>query len=164
MAVAILYPCSKTRIFASLPDTWRKSQGARLFQTRLSLVCCSSPCLCSLLTPSPGNTARQHADPFADQDPFVDTTPAGVPVAPIPTTQPEQQPPQPDPTPLAAPPKPPLYKRRWFIITSVIGACLGIALLFIVLFPVVRAIVQDIVNETTLDITTAAITNPTNTS
>jgi hypothetical protein len=64
----------------------------------------------------------------------------------------------------SAAPKPPLYKRRWFIFTSVVGACLGIALLFIILFPVLKAIVQDVVNKAQLDITTAAITNPTNTS
>jgi len=60
--------------------------------------------------------------------------------------------------------KPPLYKRRWFIIVSVIGNCIGIAFLFIMLFPVVKAIIQDVVNKTAIDITTVAITNPTNTS
>lgn len=117
---------------------------------------------------APAGAADQNASPFTDpvDDTFVTTTPAGVPVAPLtaaPPTEPEQ-PPQSDSTPPPAPPKPPLYKRRWFIITSVIGACIGIALLFIILFPVVRAIIQDVVNKTTLDITTAAITNPSNTS
>ncbi|KAF8557967.1 hypothetical protein OG21DRAFT_1504634 [Imleria badia] len=115
----------------------------------------------------PAGAADQDANPFADppNDVFVTTTPTGVPAGP--TTAPpteSDQPPQADPAPPAAPPKPPLYKRRWFIITSVIGACLGIALLFIILFPVVRAIIQDVVNKTTLDITMAAITSPTNTS
>ncbi|KAI6135778.1 hypothetical protein EV401DRAFT_1898270 [Pisolithus croceorrhizus] len=60
--------------------------------------------------------------------------------------------------------KPPLYKRRWFRIASVIGALLGIALLFIILFPVVKAIIQYVVNEAELDISTAAIINPSNAS
>ncbi|KAI0660249.1 hypothetical protein C8Q70DRAFT_914138 [Cubamyces menziesii] len=64
----------------------------------------------------------------------------------------------------AAAPKPPLYKRRWFIITSIVGACLGIAILFILLYPVVHAIAQHIVNVSVLNVDRAAITNPTNTS
>jgi hypothetical protein len=60
------------------------------------------------------------------------------------------------------PAKTPLWKRRWFIITSIIGACVGIALLFIVLFPVVRAISQGIVNVSVLNIDKAAIINPQN--
>ncbi|KIJ67573.1 hypothetical protein HYDPIDRAFT_180379 [Hydnomerulius pinastri MD-312] len=113
-----------------------------------------------------------NANPFADPvaDPFVRTTPAGVPVgsAAAEGISGEQAPAQDDAaapaTAAAAAPKPPLYKRRWFIITSIIGACLGIALLFIILFPVVKAIIQDVVNKTQLDITTAAITNPSNSS
>ena len=64
----------------------------------------------------------------------------------------------------AAAPKPPLYKRRWFIITSIVGACLGIAILFILLYTVVHAIAQHIVNVSVLNVDRAAITNPTNTS
>ncbi|KAG2368054.1 hypothetical protein BDR07DRAFT_1391769 [Suillus spraguei] len=60
--------------------------------------------------------------------------------------------------------KPPLYKRKWFIITSIVGVCLGIALLFIILFPVLRAIVQYIINRSTLNIQRAAILSPSNTS
>ena len=60
--------------------------------------------------------------------------------------------------------KSPLYKRKWFRITSVIGVLLGIALLFIILFPVLKAVIQDVINKTQLTITTAAITNPSNTS
>jgi hypothetical protein len=59
-------------------------------------------------------------------------------------------------------PKVPLYKRRWFIITSIVVALLGIALLFIILFPVIRAIVQLVVNRTQIDVDRAIITNPTN--
>lgn len=62
------------------------------------------------------------------------------------------------------PPKSPLYKRKWFWITSVIGGLLGIALLFIILFPVLKAVIQDVINKTQLTVTTAAITNPSNSS
>ncbi|KAG8213773.1 hypothetical protein J3R82DRAFT_10484 [Butyriboletus roseoflavus] len=124
-----------------------------------------APCLFLLppLTNSAAlaGTADKNASPFAEpvDDTFLTTTPAGVPVAPLTAAAPTEleQPSQP------APPKPPLYRRRWFII-FVIGNCLGIVLLFIMLFPVVKAIIQDIVNGTTLDITSAAITSPTNTS
>ena len=61
-------------------------------------------------------------------------------------------------------PKPPLYKRKWFIITSIVGALLGIAILFILLFPVVRAIAQHIVNVSVLNVDQAQIINPTNSS
>ncbi|KAF8840051.1 hypothetical protein BDN67DRAFT_1054007 [Paxillus ammoniavirescens] len=118
------------------------------------------------------NDPNPFNDPDTTTDPFVTTTPAGVLVTPA--TQPavfgdaqeERQPLEGDvviaaPTVASAPPKPPLYKRRWFI---ALGACLGIALLFIILFPVVKAIVQDVVNKAQLGITTAAIMNPTNTS
>ena len=130
----------------------------------------SAPFLLSfsrLLTLSSGNAAPPAGAADQDANPFVDPpNNAGVPVADLATTAPAEPEltPQADPAPAAAPPKPPLYKRRWFIITSIIGACLGIALLFIILFPVLKAIVQDVVNKTTLDITMAAITNPTNTS
>ncbi|KAI6169518.1 hypothetical protein EDD17DRAFT_1748665 [Pisolithus thermaeus] len=60
--------------------------------------------------------------------------------------------------------KPPLCKRRWFRIAFIIGALLGVALLFIILFPVVKAIIQYVVNEAELDISTAAIINPSNAS
>ena len=63
-----------------------------------------------------------------------------------------------------APLRSPLHKRKWFRIASVIGLLLGIALLFIILFPVLKAVVQYVVNRSQLDITTAAITNPSNTS
>lgn len=127
-----------------------------------------------LLTLSSGNAVPpagaddQDAIPFADpaDGALVTTTPAGVAVTASATAAPNEseQLPQTDPAPPAAPPKPPLYKRRWFIVANIIGACLGIALTFILLFPVVRAIIQDVVNKTTLDITMAAITNPTNSS
>ncbi|KAG1762129.1 hypothetical protein EDD22DRAFT_1029175 [Suillus occidentalis] len=91
--------------------------------------------------------AQPGSAPFAD--PFAMTTPAGIASnvsahkSEADAPKPEDQPADTDAvaTPVAAP-KPPLYKRRWFIITSVVGACLGIALLFIILFPVLRAIVQ----------------------
>ncbi|CDO73852.1 hypothetical protein BN946_scf185016.g9 [Trametes cinnabarina] len=67
------------------------------------------------------------------------------------------------PRPVPAP-KPPLYKRRWFIITGVVGACLGIAILFILLYPVIHAIAQHIVNVSVLNVDRAAIMNPTNNS
>ncbi|KIY74263.1 hypothetical protein CYLTODRAFT_363931 [Cylindrobasidium torrendii FP15055 ss-10] len=58
----------------------------------------------------------------------------------------------------------PWYKSRKFIISQAIIAPLGIALLMILLFPVVTAIAQLLVNKATIDISEAAITNPTNTS
>ncbi|KIK99094.1 hypothetical protein PAXRUDRAFT_30734 [Paxillus rubicundulus Ve08.2h10] len=105
------------------------------------------------------NNANPFADP--DTDPFVTTTPAGLLLSPA--TQPTVPGYAATATPAvtSAAPKPPLYKRRWFMF---MGACLGIALLFIILFPVVKAIIQDVVNKAQLNITTAAITNPTNTS
>ncbi|EPQ57376.1 hypothetical protein GLOTRDRAFT_120580 [Gloeophyllum trabeum ATCC 11539] len=63
-----------------------------------------------------------------------------------------------------AQPKPPLYKRRWFIITNIVLSLLGIALLFILLFPVVAAIAQHVVNVSVLNIDKAAIQEPQNTS
>ncbi|KAG1761975.1 hypothetical protein EDD22DRAFT_893760 [Suillus occidentalis] len=113
--------------------------------------------------------AQPGSDPFAD--PFAMTTPAGIASnvsahkSEADAPQPEDQPADADAvaTPVAAP-KPPLYKRRWFIITSVVGACLGIALLFIILFPVLRAIVQYVINQSTLNIQQAAILSPSNTS
>ena len=162
----------------SSPPPWSKSRRVassttipqlRLARTRLSLVrFLFSPS--RAYSPSPGNAAppagaAEDANPFSDlaNDAFVPTAPAGVPVATAAPTEPEQ-PPHSDPAPSPAPPKPPLYKRRCFIITAVIGACLGIALLFIILFPVLKAVIQDVVNKTTFDITAAAITSPTNTS
>ncbi|KAH9850917.1 hypothetical protein C2E23DRAFT_886961 [Lenzites betulinus] len=64
----------------------------------------------------------------------------------------------------AAAPKPPLYKRRWFIITNVVASCLGIAILFILLYPVVHAIAQHIVNVSVLNVDRLIIENPTNNS
>jgi len=56
----------------------------------------------------------------------------------------------------------PFYKRRWFIISSLIGVFLGIPLLFVILFPVLKVIAQSIVNKAALDIQTAAIQVPQN--
>ena len=56
------------------------------------------------------------------------------------------------------------YKRPKFLICQGITAALGIALLFILLFPVVKAIAQHVVNVSVLNIDTAQIINPTNTS
>lgn len=56
----------------------------------------------------------------------------------------------------------PFYKRRWFIIASLIGVFLGIPLLFIILFPVLKVIAQSIVNKAALNIQTAAIQVPQN--
>ncbi|KAG1742190.1 hypothetical protein EDB19DRAFT_1702736 [Suillus lakei] len=113
--------------------------------------------------------AQPESDPFAD--PFARTTPTGIAIN-APAYQTEADVPQPEGQPTdtdaatapPATPKPPLYKRRWFIITSIIGACLGIALLFIILFPVLRAIVQYVINQSTLNIQQAAILSPSNTS
>jgi len=58
--------------------------------------------------------------------------------------------------------KPPIYLRRWFIITGLIGGAVGLALLFIVLWPVVKAIAQLVVNRSVLNIDQAIITNPQN--
>ena len=65
---------------------------------------------------------------------------------------------------VTAPPRVPLYKRRWFIITGIVGSCLGIALLFIILFPVVKAIIQYVVDQAVLNIDVATIAQPQNTS
>ena len=145
----IANPSIASRSNASLPGT-------------SSLVSCSTSLTFSSGNAVPPAGAADHDDnPFADppDGTVLTTTPAGAPVA---TTAVE--PPTGQEQPPTAPPKPPLYKRRWFIITNIVGACIGIALLFIVLFPVVKAIIQDVVNKTTLDITSAAIINPTNTS
>ena len=56
------------------------------------------------------------------------------------------------------------WKTRRWLITWAILAALGIALLFIILFPVIRAIAQLVVNRSVLNVDTAAITNPGNTS
>ncbi|KAG1896026.1 uncharacterized protein F5891DRAFT_1165745 [Suillus fuscotomentosus] len=114
--------------------------------------------------------AQSELDLFAD--PFASTTPAGITInAPAHQTgadipQPEHRPPaDTDAVRLpAAAPRPHLYKRRWFIVTSIVGACLGIALLFVVLFPVLRTIVQYVINQSTLNIQQAAILSPSNTS
>ncbi|KIL68938.1 hypothetical protein M378DRAFT_21838 [Amanita muscaria Koide BX008] len=58
----------------------------------------------------------------------------------------------------------PFYKKRSFIISQIILTPISIALIFILLFPVSRAIVQLVVNKATLDIQTATISNPSNTS
>ncbi|KAI0643298.1 hypothetical protein C8Q79DRAFT_1012595 [Trametes meyenii] len=71
---------------------------------------------------------------------------------------------RPEDVPRTVAAKPPLYKRRWFIITSIVGACLGIAILFILLYPVVHAIAQHIVNVSVLNVDRVAITKPTNNS
>ncbi|KAH0589321.1 hypothetical protein H2248_005083 [Termitomyces sp. 'cryptogamus'] len=71
----------------------------------------------------------------------------------------EQTPAHPKPAPVI-----PFYKRRWFIISSLILIPLGIALLFIILFPVVRAIIQLVIKRTQLDIEAATISNPQNTT
>ncbi|KAF5351977.1 hypothetical protein D9756_007389 [Leucocoprinus leucothites] len=115
---------------------------------------------------SSGAELREHAVRPAG---VTTTTAAGVPVsgageaagagepsgwndgAHTPQTQPEQ-------------PKVPLYKRRWFIITSIVVALLGIALLFIILFPVIRAIVQLVVKRSQIDVDRAVIMNPANDS
>ncbi|KAJ3567055.1 hypothetical protein NP233_g6616 [Leucocoprinus birnbaumii] len=113
-----------------------------------------------------GDELREHAARPAG---VATTTAAGVPIAGSgegaslgepsgwnndshpPQTQPEQ-------------PRVPLYKRRWFIITSIVVALLGIALLFIILFPVIRAIVQLVVKRTQIDVDRAVIMNPSNDS
>ena len=60
--------------------------------------------------------------------------------------------------------KKPFYKRRWFIISQVIGCFVGIGLLFVLLFPVVKAIAQHIVNVSELNVDRVTISEPTNTS
>ncbi|KAG0699990.1 hypothetical protein DFH29DRAFT_1001544 [Suillus ampliporus] len=111
---------------------------------------------------------QPESDPFADS--FARTTLAGIVINSL-THQTESDVPheegQPAETGAEAAPAAalkPLYKRRWFIIISIVGACLGIALLFIILFPVLRAILQYVINEATLDIQQAAILSPSNTS
>ncbi|KAG2078952.1 hypothetical protein BDR04DRAFT_1124058 [Suillus decipiens] len=103
------------------------------------------------------------ADPFARTVGIEINVPEHQTEAHVP--QPEGQPPDTD---TAAVPvavlRLPLYKRKSFIIISIVGACLGIALLFIILFPVLRAIVQYTINRSTLNIQRAAILSPSNTS
>jgi hypothetical protein len=72
---------------------------------------------------------QPESDPFAD--PFARTTPAGIPINALTNPTEADETPQQDEKPAivdatlpATPPKPPLYKRRWFIITSIIGAWL----------------------------------------
>ncbi|KAI5120964.1 hypothetical protein M0805_006636 [Coniferiporia weirii] len=60
--------------------------------------------------------------------------------------------------------RPGWWKSRNALICQGVTAALGIALLFIILFPVVRAIAQHVVNVSVLNIDTAAITSPANTS
>lgn len=60
--------------------------------------------------------------------------------------------------------KKPFYKRRWFIISQVIGCFVGIGLLFVLLFPVIKAIAQHIVNVSELNVDRVTISEPTNTS
>jgi len=118
-------------------------------------------------------SGQPESDPFAD--PFARTIPAGIlisvltnPEVPEQDRQPadaDEQPPYVDEaTPPAASHKLPLYKRRWFMITSIIGTCVGIALLFIILYPVLRAVVQDVINKSSLNIQQAGISSPSNTS
>ncbi|RPD70056.1 hypothetical protein L226DRAFT_261105 [Lentinus tigrinus ALCF2SS1-7] len=130
-----------------------------------------------------------YANPFAspeDDAAFARTTPAGVhPYAsssgavnvPLPPSAPGSQVGhgaaatgsaediQPEDVPrVQPPPKPRLWKRKWFIITNIVVSLLGIAILFILLYPVVHAIAQHIVNVSVLNVDQAQITNPTNTS
>lgn len=58
----------------------------------------------------------------------------------------------------------PLYKRRWFRFTSLIATLLAIVFLFVILFPVLKAIIQYVINKSYLNVTTAMIINPSNSS
>ncbi|KAI0821788.1 hypothetical protein BC628DRAFT_1341231 [Trametes gibbosa] len=113
---------------------------------------------------STGIAVNPFADPTDASAPSAtaaDTTvggATGASAASAEETQPEDV-----PRPVAAP-KPPLYKRRWFVITNVVLACLGIAILFILLYPVVHAIAQHIVNVSVLNVDRVALVNPTNNS
>jgi hypothetical protein len=60
--------------------------------------------------------------------------------------------------------KKPFHKRRWFIISQVIGCFVGIGLLFVLLFPVIKATAQHIVNVSELNVDRVTISEPTNTS
>lgn len=60
--------------------------------------------------------------------------------------------------------KQPFYRRKWFIICQLVTAIIGIVILFVLLFPVVRAIAQLLVNKSQLNIETAAIVGPQNTT
>lgn len=60
--------------------------------------------------------------------------------------------------------KPPFYRRKWFIVCQIVTAIIGIVIIFVLLFPVVRAIAQSIVNKSQLNIETAAIVGPQNTT
>ncbi|EIW82896.1 hypothetical protein CONPUDRAFT_101346 [Coniophora puteana RWD-64-598 SS2] len=113
---------------------------------------------------------EEHQDPFADPNPIQRTTSAGVPVGDavsggaIATGAEGESNAERTAAQTASPTKPPIYKRRWFIITNIIGAAIGIALIFILLWPVVRAIAQYVVNKSTLSVQKASIINPTNSS
>ena len=67
-----------------------------------------------------------------------------------------------DTAPAPEQPKPPFYKRRWFIISQAIIIPLGIVLLFVLLFPIVTAIVQLVVNRSQLGVDVATISAPQN--
>ncbi|KAI0072486.1 hypothetical protein K474DRAFT_1678619 [Panus rudis PR-1116 ss-1] len=60
--------------------------------------------------------------------------------------------------------KPGWYKSRKFLICQGITAAIGIAMIFVLLWPVVKAIAQHVVNVSVLNIDTAQITEPTNSS
>ncbi|KAH8119480.1 hypothetical protein DFH11DRAFT_1722990 [Phellopilus nigrolimitatus] len=60
--------------------------------------------------------------------------------------------------------RPGWWKSRNVLICQGVSAALGIALLFIILFPVIRAIAQHVVNVSVLNVDTAAIISPENSS
>ncbi|KAI0049858.1 hypothetical protein FA95DRAFT_1604022 [Auriscalpium vulgare] len=111
----------------------------------------------------PRNAALFAGTGSSESLPISRTTSAGIPVGQRGDAQagPEQAGDADAPT---AAKKVPLYKRRWFIISQIFAALLGIGFLFILLFPVIHAIAQHVVNVSVLNIDTAAIINPVNTS
>jgi hypothetical protein len=58
----------------------------------------------------------------------------------------------------------PFYRRRKFLISQAIIIPLGIILLFVLLFPVVKAIAQAAINNSSLDIQSSEIRDPSNSS
>ncbi|EJD03283.1 uncharacterized protein FOMMEDRAFT_168292 [Fomitiporia mediterranea MF3/22] len=116
------------------------------------------------LTPEPqADASRFQEGPFSDEHAVPQDTAAegaagaaaGTTTAAAAATATEQK-------------KVPFYKvpgwwktRNALIVWAVLGA-LGIALLFIILFPVIKAIAQLVVNRSILNVDTAAISNPSN--
>ncbi|KAF8314052.1 hypothetical protein DL93DRAFT_2167525 [Clavulina sp. PMI_390] len=97
-----------------------------------------------------------EGDPFADPAVAGTAAGAGVAAAAAPAPGTAGGPP--------AAPKKKFYLRPWFILTLVVGQVLGLVILFLLLYPVVHGIADRVLDVATLDIESAIVRNPTNTS